>query len=67
MEDDSKKITHTKGNIVNVSDVFSAFWLRCVVQIHHGYNWFVLGRRYYFLLYLGIFLYILLFIKEIFK
>jgi len=65
--DDSKTITHNKRNVPNASDVLLTFWVRCAIQIHYGYNWFVLGRRYNFLLYFGTILYILFLIKEVFK
>jgi len=65
--DDSKTVNYTKRNVSNVSDVLSAFWLRCNIQIHNGYNWVVLGRRYRFLLCFGIFIYIVFFIKEVIK
>jgi hypothetical protein len=65
--DASKVLNNDKRNISNVSNVLLAIWLRCIVQIHYGYNWFVLDRRYRFLFYFGIFLYMLLFVKELFK
>jgi len=65
--DDSKTITHNKRNVPNVGHVLLTLWVRCAIQIHYGYNWFVLGRRYNFLLYFGTILYILFLIKEVFK
>ena len=65
--DDSKTINYTKRIVSNVSDVLSAFWLRCLVQIHNGHNWIVLDRGYRFLFYIGLPIYILHFIKEIIK
>ena len=35
--------------ISNVSDVLSPVWLRRIVQINNGFEWFVLGSRYNFL------------------
>jgi hypothetical protein len=50
--------------ISNVSDVFSSIWVRRFIQIDDGGNWFVLGSRYYFLLYFRMFLVVLYFIIE---
>ena len=35
--------------ISNVSDVLSPIWLRRIVQVNNGFEWFVLGSRYNFL------------------
>jgi hypothetical protein len=51
-------------NIANVSNVFSAFWLRCPFQIDNGSKRIVLDSRYRILFYLGIIFYIILFIES---
>jgi hypothetical protein len=73
MDGDSKKIkTNTKaeeppnvlqGFIANVSDVLSAFRLRCPIQIDNGSKRIVLDSRYRVLFYLSIIFYILLLLK----
>jgi hypothetical protein len=65
--DANKTINNTERNIPDVSNVLLALWLRCIVQIHYGYNWLVLGGRYGFLFRFGIFLYLLLLAKELLK
>ena len=35
--------------VSNVSDVLSPIWLRRIVQVNNGFEWFVLGSRYNFL------------------
>ena len=57
MDPDSDTQTETQGDesdplsryISNVSDVLSPVWLRRIVQINNGFEWFVLGSRYNFL------------------
>lgn len=75
--DDDQKNKNTKGKkqkvgiiqryISNVGDVLSPIWLRRIVQINDGFEWFVLGSRYNFLLHLRLFLVILYFTYETFK
>jgi hypothetical protein len=73
MDSDSKKIeTNTateeppvilQGFIANVSDVLSAFRLRCPIQIDNGSKRIVLDSRYRVLFYLSLFFYMLLLLK----
>ena len=44
-----KKTGPLQRYISNVSDVLSPIWLRRIVQINNGFEWFVLGSRYNFL------------------
>lgn len=73
MDSDSKKIeTNTateeppnvlQGFIANVSDVLSAFRLRCPIQIDNGSKRIILDSRYRILFYLSIIFYMLLLFK----
>jgi hypothetical protein len=73
MDSDSKKIeTNTtteeppvilQGFIANVSNVLSAFRLRCPIQIDNGSKRIVLDSRYRVLFYLSLFFYMLLLLK----
>jgi hypothetical protein len=63
--DENKINKHDKRTLANVGDVLSAIRLRCVIQIHNGYNWFILGSRYRFLFYIGFIFYIIFFIKRL--
>jgi len=64
--DDYKTTKYPKRDITYVGHVLLAIWLRCLIQMDYGYNWFILDRRYRFLLYFGSFLYILYFLKMAF-
>lgn len=74
-DDQKNKITKRKKQktgviqryISNVSDVLSPIWVRRIIQINDGFEWFVLGCRYNFLLHLRLFLVILYFTYETFK
>ena len=70
MDDDdseqNKKTKRKKGasNVLQryvayVSDVLSPIWLRRLIQINDGNNWFILGSRYNFLFNFRVFLVIL--------
>ena len=58
-EDDSEKNKQIKRQnqpsnfiqryITNVSDVLSPIWVRRIIQIDNGREWFILGSRYRFL------------------
>lgn len=56
-DDEQNKKTKRKNSAPNflqryvayVSDVLSPIWLRRIIQINHGFNWFILGCRYRFL------------------
>lgn len=73
MDSDSKKIETTtateeppvvfQGFIANVSNVLSAFRLRCPIQIDNGSKRIVLDSRYRVLFYLSLFFYLLLLLK----
>lgn len=62
-----KETNFLQRYLVNVGNVFFAFWIRCFVQTDNGSNWFLLGSRYSFLLHFRLFLVILYFIVEVFK
>jgi hypothetical protein len=72
MDPDSDTKIKTEGDkdnplsryISNVSDVLSPIWVRRFIQIDDGGHWFILGSRYYFLLYFRMFLVVLYFIIE---
>ena len=53
--------------IANVSNVLSPLWLRRLIQINNGFEWFVLGCRYRFLFYFRMFLVVLYLTYETFK
>ncbi len=53
--------------ITNVGDVLSAIWVRRFIQVNHGFEWFILGSRYRFLLNFRMFLVILYLAYETFK
>ena len=44
-----KKTSLLQRYISNVSYVLSPIWLRRIVQVNNGSEWFVLGSRYCFL------------------
>ena len=44
-----KKNTISKRSVPNVWDVLSTLWVRCSVQINHGFDWILLDCRYNFL------------------
>jgi hypothetical protein len=50
-----------------VSDVLSPIWVRRVIQVNNGFNWFVLGSRYRFLFNFRMFLVIIYLTYETFK
>lgn len=76
-EDDSEKnqqikrqgqsINFLQRYITNVSDVLSPIWVRRVIQVNNGYEWFILGSRYRFLFNFRMFLVILYITYEAFK
>ena len=53
--------------ISNVSDVLSPIWVRRIVQINNGHEWFILGSRYSFLLYFRMFLVIIYLTYQVVK
>jgi hypothetical protein len=76
-EDDSEKNKQTKRQkppsnflqryISNVSDVLSPIWVRRIIQVNNGFEWFILGSRYRFLFNFRMFLVILYLTYETFK
>jgi hypothetical protein len=53
--------------VSNVSDVLSPIWVRRIIQVNNGHEWFILGSRYSFLLYFRMFLVILYLTYQIVK
>jgi hypothetical protein len=53
--------------ITNVSDVLSPIWVRRLIQINNGFEWFILGCRYRFLLSFRLFLVFLYITYQVFK
>ena len=51
----------------NVSDVLSPIWVRRLIQINNGFEWFVLGCRYRFLFNFRLFLVFLYITYQVFK
>jgi hypothetical protein len=76
-EDDSKKNKQIKRQnqpsnfiqryITNVSDVLSPIWVRRIIQIDNGREWFILGSRYRFLFHFRMLLVIVYITYETFK
>ena len=76
-EDDSKKNQQIKKQkpssnflqryLINVSDFLSPIWVRRVIQIDNGREWFILGSRYHFLFNFRMFLVVLYLTYETFK
>jgi hypothetical protein len=53
--------------VTNVSDVLSPIWVRRLIQINNGFEWFILGCRYRFLLSFRLFLVFLYITYQVFK
>jgi hypothetical protein len=53
--------------ISNVSDVLSPIWVRRLIQINNGFEWFVLGCRYRFLFNFRLFLVFLYITYQVLK
>lgn len=76
-EDDSEKNKQTKRQesspnflqryLTNVSDVLSPIWVRRLIQVNNGFEWFILGSRYRFLFNFRMFLVIIYITYETFK
>jgi len=62
-----KEINFIQRYLTNVSNVLPSFWIRRIIQTDNGFNWFILGSRYSFLLYFRLFLVILYLAYEVFK
>jgi hypothetical protein len=54
-----KETSFLQRYVSNVSDVLSPIWVRRFIQINNGFEWFILGCRYRFLLYFRVFLVVL--------
>jgi len=67
----SKRETQSKNvlqrYISNVSDVLSPIWVRRIIQVNNGHEWFILGSRYSFLLYFRMFLVVLYLTYQVVK
>lgn len=63
-----KRETHSflQRYITNVSDVLSTIGVRRIIQVNHGFEWFILGCRYRFLFNFRMFLVILYLAYETF-
>ena len=62
MDGDTKPTKENNGSEryeLDASDVLPSIWVRLFVQIDNGLEWFLLGGRYYFLLYFRMLLAIL--------
>lgn len=53
--------------IANVGNVLSPIWVRRLIQVNNGFEWFVLGCRYRFLFNFRLFLVVLYISYEILK
>jgi len=53
--------------VSNVSDVLSPIWVRRIIQVNNGHEWFILGSRYSFLLYFRMFLVVLYLTYQVVK
>jgi hypothetical protein len=62
-----KEINFIQRYISNVGNVLSTLWVRRLIQVNNGYEWFVLGSRYRFLLNFRMFLVVLYISYEILK
>ena len=62
-----QEVNFLQRYISNVSDVLSPIWVRRIIQIDNGCEWFILGSRYRFLFNFRMFLVILYITYETFK
>ena len=62
-----KEINPLQRYIANVSNVLSPIWVRRLIQINNGFEWFVLGCRYRFLFNFRLFLVFLYITYQVFK
>jgi len=53
--------------IANVSHVLSPIWVRRLIQVNNGFEWFVLGCRYRFLFNFRLFLVVVYISYEVLK
>jgi hypothetical protein len=53
--------------VSNVSDVLSPIWVRRLIQVNNGFEWFILGCRYRFLFNFRLFLVFLYITYQVFK
>ena len=64
---EKQKVNFLQRYISNVSDVLSPIWVRRIIQVNNGFEWFILGSRYRFLFNFRMFLVILYITYETFK
>ena len=62
-----KETSFLQRYVSNVSDVLSPIWVRRPIQVNNGFEWFILGSRYRFLLYFRVFLVVLYISYEVLK
>lgn len=62
-----KEINILQRYLSFISNVLSPIWIRRTFQINNGFEWFILGCRYDFLLNFRLFLVIIYISYEIFK
>lgn len=62
-----KKTSLLQRYVPNVSYVLSPIWLRRIVQVNNGHEWFILGSRYCFLFNFRLLLVVVYLTYETFK
>jgi hypothetical protein len=62
-----EKINFLQRYVTYVGDVLSPIWIRRVIQINDGFDWFILGCRYRFLFNFRMFLVVLYLTYETIK
>ena len=62
-----EKTNFLQRYVSNVSDVLSPIWVRRIVQVNNGSEWFVLGSRYRFLFNFRLLLVVVYLTYEAFK
>ena len=62
-----KEANFLQRYLSNVSNVLSPIGVRRIVQVDHGFKWFILGSRYNFLFNFRMFLVVLYLAYEAFK
>jgi hypothetical protein len=64
---EKQKNSFLQRYVSNVSDVLSPIWVRRLIQINNGFEWFVLGCRYRFLFNFRLFLVFLYITYQVLK
>lgn len=67
IEKEGTKTSFLQRYLFNVGNVFSSIWVRSTFQNNNGYERFILGGEYRFLLYFRVFLVILYLFYQIIK